>query len=60
MTKTITSFLDSRLVVDDLRINLGLYQNHTNMLAISQTNMHTPNIDALGARGVTFDKASTL
>ena len=45
-------------VVDDLRINLGLYQNHTNMLAISQTNMHTPNIDALGARGVTFDKAS--
>ena len=48
------------LVADDLRINLGLYQNHTNMLAISQTNIHTPNIDALGARGVIFDKARAV
>ena len=43
-------------VVDNLRINLGVYQNHTGMKSISQSEMHTPNIDALAERGVVFDR----
>ena len=47
-------------VIDDLRINLGLYQNHTRMQSISQSRIHTPNIDAMGKKGVVFDRVSSF
>ena len=50
----------SSLVVDDLRINLGAYSDHTDQKSISQTKIHTPHIDALAKRGVIFDRVQLL
>ena len=47
-------------VSDDMRINIGVYQESSHMKSISQPPMVTPSIDALARRGVMFERVRWL
>ena len=44
------------LMADDMRPNLGAYED-ANQDIINQPKMHTPNLDALAARSIVFERA---